>query len=118
MPGNKVQEALPISVRNFAFVAYSKSVMSASSLSVRQERPFNKTLCPSEGGQNFVELRELGASKASIKLLEFTDAKKQKLETGALRRLWNMKLFSLLLTNCFMVWYPRVIGNGSPLAFS
>jgi hypothetical protein len=40
----------PIFVCNFAFAAYVRSVVPASSLSVRQERAFNKTLCTSECG--------------------------------------------------------------------
>jgi hypothetical protein len=42
----------------------------------------------------------------------------QRLETGNLRRLPNIKFFSLLLTDCSMVWYLRAIGNGSALALS
>jgi hypothetical protein len=108
----------PISVRNFEFSSHVRPVMPPSSLSVRQERAFNKTLCASEYRAEFHGVTRAWGFEGIQRASRIRGWKTQMLETEALTRLWNIKFFSLLLPDCFMVWYLRAIGNGSTLALS
>jgi hypothetical protein len=117
-PTKRFRSHSPISVRNFAFAAHVRPVMQESSLSVRQEQVFNKTLRANEYGTEFNGVARDWGVEDIERASGIRRYKAHKLETDALTRLWNRKSFLLLLIDCSMVWYLRAIRNGSALALS
>jgi hypothetical protein len=117
-PATRFERHSLISVRNFAFGAHVRPVMPASSLSVRQERVLNKTMCTGQCGTEFHGVTRAWGVKNIQRAYQMHGCKRQKLETDTLLLLWNRKFFSLLLTDYSRVWCLRAKGNGSALALS
>jgi hypothetical protein len=105
-------------MRNFAFAAHVSTLMPASSVSVRQERALNKMLCASECEAEFRGVARAWGVEGIQRASRIRRCKAQMLETDALTHLWNIQSFSLLLTDCSMVWYLRDTRKGSALALS